>query len=414
MGSRCCRENKDKLEVDEGVSHNNAKRPTSPSEVTVADKTHERCLYKEKMYKNEVKKLEKQLMDLEKLTIDKDKEIITLTENHNQQMEEHILKCLYKEKMYKNEEKRLEKQLMDLEKLTIDKDKEIITLKENHYQQMEEQILKHEYERNALDRNISKQREQNRELREENDTLLTRFSDVASAKLTDGNPNIADLSDKNRPTKLAEQYSELYDNEWTDAFGVLKGGNSEENACRILLHMFCDIYIACIKKAGQDCDNVTDAIKTFLDGQQPPVELLKQLKDNRKNNTAGQKTIIKQEIKGKIKCILPEKELRKDQHVKRFFKQWYSFVALAVQIPKPSCCANMIGLMNCMIVLVTSLYKTRIYIAYIVWPVLYLHENGNILMKGIAQCKAKNSKHSSVHSLTSTKPKTGMSYNNLI
>ena len=40
-------------------------------------------------------------------------------------------------------------------------------------------------------------------------------------RLTDGNPDIADLSDKNRPTKIAEQYCELYDNAWTDAFETL-------------------------------------------------------------------------------------------------------------------------------------------------------------------------------------------------
>ena len=36
------------------------------------------------------------------------------------------------------------------------------------------------------------------------------------------NPNIADLSDSNRPTKLAESFSELYDNEWTNAFEELQ------------------------------------------------------------------------------------------------------------------------------------------------------------------------------------------------
>ena len=36
--------------------------------------------------------------------------------------------------------------------------------------------------------------------------------------MTRNNPNITDLSDMNRPTKLAEKYSELYDNEWTDAY----------------------------------------------------------------------------------------------------------------------------------------------------------------------------------------------------
>ena len=42
-----------------------------------------------------------------------------------------------------------------------------------------------------------------------------------SSQLMDSNPNIADLSDTNRPTKLVEQFSELYDNEWTNAYGVL-------------------------------------------------------------------------------------------------------------------------------------------------------------------------------------------------
>lgn len=41
-------------------------------------------------------------------------------------------------------------------------------------------------------------------------------------RLTDNNPNIADLSDKNRPVKLAERYCELYDNQWTDAYDVLE------------------------------------------------------------------------------------------------------------------------------------------------------------------------------------------------
>lgn len=37
-------------------------------------------------------------------------------------------------------------------------------------------------------------------------------------KLTDKKPNIADLSDRNRPTKIAERFQELYDNQWTDGF----------------------------------------------------------------------------------------------------------------------------------------------------------------------------------------------------
>ena len=64
-----------------------------------------------------------------------------------------------------------------------------------------------------------------------------RLSELAGAKLTEGNPNIADLSDKNRPTNLAENFSELYDNEWTDALEELldQGKKSEEEGIKVLL-----------------------------------------------------------------------------------------------------------------------------------------------------------------------------------
>ena len=42
-----------------------------------------------------------------------------------------------------------------------------------------------------------------------------------SLKLRDGNPNVVDLSDEYRPTKLVEISSELYDNEWTEAYEFL-------------------------------------------------------------------------------------------------------------------------------------------------------------------------------------------------
>lgn len=36
-------------------------------------------------------------------------------------------------------------------------------------------------------------------------------------RLCDNNPNIQDLSDTKRPTKIVEAFGELYDNEWTNA-----------------------------------------------------------------------------------------------------------------------------------------------------------------------------------------------------
>ena len=67
--------------------------------------------------------------------------------------------------------------------------------------------------------------------------LRFRLSQYTSAQLVQDNPNVADLSDLNRPTKLAEKFSELYDNDWTDAFEVLVDqiGFSEEQAIKRLL-----------------------------------------------------------------------------------------------------------------------------------------------------------------------------------
>ena len=47
--------------------------------------------------------------------------------------------------------------------------------------------------------------------------LTCRISEIAGARLKSNNPAIADLNDQNRPSKLAEKFSELYDSEWTDA-----------------------------------------------------------------------------------------------------------------------------------------------------------------------------------------------------
>lgn len=56
-----------------------------------------------------------------------------------------------------------------------------------------------------------------------------RLSSFASKQLTTNNPNIADLSDRNRPTKLGEKFEQLYDNEWSEAFEYLKGIPMEED-----------------------------------------------------------------------------------------------------------------------------------------------------------------------------------------
>ena len=64
-----------------------------------------------------------------------------------------------------------------------------------------------------------------------------RLSRYTSNQLADNNPNIADLGDINRPTKLTEKFAELYDKIWTEAFEFITKdvGLDEEKAIKELL-----------------------------------------------------------------------------------------------------------------------------------------------------------------------------------
>jgi hypothetical protein len=64
---------------------------------------------------------------------------------------------------------------------------------------------------------------------------------MVGAKLRDNNPAITDLNDPNRPMKIGEQFSGVYENEWTDAFLNLEDMKSDvnESACinEVPLHL---------------------------------------------------------------------------------------------------------------------------------------------------------------------------------
>lgn len=92
-------------------------------------------------------------------------------------------------------------------------------------------------------------------------TKLSDFDDKESSKMERNkkaskamnmnNPDIADLSDINRPTKLAEKFSELYDNEWTEVFDILnsKIKVSEKTIIDELLLIIQDAYKFCKEEA---------------------------------------------------------------------------------------------------------------------------------------------------------------------
>ncbi|VDI00290.1 Hypothetical predicted protein [Mytilus galloprovincialis] len=82
-------------------------------------------------------------------------------------------------------------------------------------------------------------------LEKEKQSYLNRLSSFAGAMLSDDNPNITDLNDPKRPTKLAEQLGSIYDNDWTDAMEMLEQSlpNTEENKEKCAHHLYCVIKV---------------------------------------------------------------------------------------------------------------------------------------------------------------------------
>ncbi|XP_053400729.1 uncharacterized protein LOC128557404 [Mercenaria mercenaria] len=95
--------------------------------------------------------------------------------------------------------------------------------------QLQKQIAEKEDEMQTLKANVESLEMHVKFVEEEKANLLLRLSKMSGDRLIDNNPAIADLSDPNRPTKLGEVYSELYDNEWTNAFEKLQKSGYEED-----------------------------------------------------------------------------------------------------------------------------------------------------------------------------------------
>ncbi|XP_071123778.1 uncharacterized protein [Mytilus edulis] len=85
------------------------------------------------------------------------------------------------------------------------------------------------------------------ELKKAKDEALSRLSEMMGVKLRETNPAITDLNDPNSPMKLGEQFNELYENEWTEAFLELQDLKTddtpinEEDAVTILLNILKEI-----------------------------------------------------------------------------------------------------------------------------------------------------------------------------
>ncbi|KAK3593601.1 hypothetical protein CHS0354_018699 [Potamilus streckersoni] len=235
--------------------------------------------------------------------------------------------------------------------------------------------------------------------RSEKEDALRRLSSVASAKLRDNNPNIADLSDPNRPTRIVEKLSEIYDNEWTDAFDHLEKCYSKEEKDNVQLLL--DVLI----KVHQKCNNLSENILDNIIGPLPtdiPPDVSKNLKDAIKMITPHRMSALAKDIKSSLQSrmkIIPRDPF--DIYVDKCIE---ACLLMSVQDPPMflSAYPDKDGLFSH--TSYRAYTKSGKYELFIVWPVLYLHKNGPMMAKGVAQGTDDNSMIKNNYSRTYQQP----------
>ncbi|XP_052798129.1 uncharacterized protein LOC128230134 [Mya arenaria] len=208
---------------------------------------------------------------------------------------------------------------------------------------------------------------------------------------TDSKHDIPELSDRNRPTKLSERYSELYDNQWTDAFETLDKvyADEKESICR-LISILLETSAFCMKQSQRQLARIKSAVIASDDKDSSlPVLVSKQLGDCRKAvaETSG-KNMIQEYI-----CQLRQSTSRTAKDavcVKDFVEECFNICWL-MSIHDPP------------VVLDEDFqsggrFDSEIYKAYtksgptndfLVWPAMFLHKGGPVLCKGVAQARGK-------------------------
>ncbi|XP_052078907.1 uncharacterized protein LOC127716705 isoform X2 [Mytilus californianus] len=199
-------------------------------------------------------------------------------------------------------------------------------------------------------------------LQREKSDALTRLSEVMGSKLRDNNPAITDLNDPNRPMKLGDQFSELYENEWTDAYSVLEDSEklTEIEIIEILINILNGLS--------------DDEIEGFI----------KAVKDSIKTNASKYIPLLRKKItsdSSSCKTVVQHRDCCL-AYIENCVNLCYY---VAVQDPP----------------MVIDFEPGQIFdkqswkeytrsgtqVEYVVWPALYLYKGGSIMSKGVVQPK---------------------------
>ncbi|XP_071126093.1 uncharacterized protein [Mytilus edulis] len=280
---------------------------------------------------------------------------------------------------------------------------------DSYSRQIELHQRKTETKEKSLKISIKEKEDIIRILRQEKDDLQTRLSSVAGEKLTKGNPAITDLGDPNRPMKIGEMYGELYDNEWTDAMKYTDTvqeyhpdktkSEIEEIVIRHLHRLLVCCYTHCVRVSTEQLCNIGQniAVTLYLDFES----------DEKYSSFPGSREVInkrRHNIENTIKFFLEKQVIGKEMVVQdweyehkneklissllktAFFEKCINLCwSMAIQDPMMQLDKDL----QPGTVFDKSTYKEFVKsgdsVSFVVWPALYLHENGPLLYKGVVQ-----------------------------
>ncbi|PJE78591.1 hypothetical protein CI610_02468 [invertebrate metagenome] len=250
---------------------------------------------------------------------------------------------------------------------------------------------------------------QERQAKEE---ALIRLSAIGSERVRNNNPNISDLSDPNRPIKIAEQFSELYDNLWTEACDALEevyGQGDEKAIIQYLLLMLNAAYSIehkIMENKSKELGKVLNHdFPTDMSQLKKPVkDFIRQYMGDPDDNDMESALLAfnkmlrthQLEVNG---CLIEEFDVKKFQDI--YFGDKGKSVLDILRSYETVClklCRHM-AKQDPQVVLDFRLlpdghfdtekfrYYTEngSYCSFVVWPAMRLHQEGSYLSKGVAQ-----------------------------
>ncbi|XP_063414440.1 uncharacterized protein LOC134696530 [Mytilus trossulus] len=338
------------------------------------------------------------------------------------QLEENFRKLEENNRVLKKEQSNQERKIKDLTFSLEERDKklkdvELKLLQGNTSDSTQESKLEEDYrmlKREQLEQN-KKVKDLTCLLEERDKTIMEKDVEIKllqesvsnstkeSTETADGRVDISantDLSDPNRPMKIAEKISEMFDYEWPKSIEALEDFGLEEKECvNILLHFLTDAYEECgrivsdlnhhLKQALIVYDGVGDVEEPS--NQVVPAEMLQKLKNLRLQLTETNLEILQKKLRIHLRKARSNVT---DEHIiacAKYVSDCIEYVwMIQIQDPKVYIEWDFPSGAKIDLDLFRSYKKTGNYIDFIVWPVIYVHKGGNLLCKGVVQPMSEN------------------------